>query len=266
MCQACFPTTAKPTRRFLGIAALALLGGTLPNRPGARANGTGDSLVEPRLRLAGAPADRLVVALTLDACPGAFDERLARSLVENGIPATIFVTGVWMRRNPAGLAFLLANRDLFALENHGERHVPPVLGERRVYGIAGAGDLEAVRREVADGARSIVAATGVAPRWYRGAAGLYSPDAIPQIERLGFAIAGYSLNSDMGASLPAHSVATRIAGATSGDVIVGHINQPSHSSGLGIAEGVKELQRRGAEFVHLDAAARPAAGSGPAPA
>lgn len=263
MCQACFPSTGKPTRRSLGIAALALLDLTLPRRPGALANGAGDGLVEPRLRLAGAPTDRLVVALTLDACPGAFDERLARSLVENRVPATIFVTGIWMRRNPAGLAFLLANRDLFALENHGERHVPPVLGERRVYGIAGAGTLEAVRQEVAEGAGSITAATGTAPRWYRGATGLYSPEAIPEIERMGFAIAGYSLNSDMGASLPARSVAMRIAGTTTGDVIVGHINQPLRPSGLGIAEGVKVLRDRGAVFVHLDAAAGP--DTGPAP-
>jgi peptidoglycan/xylan/chitin deacetylase (PgdA/CDA1 family) len=267
MCQACFPQAAKPTRRSLGMAALALLGGgALPQRPTtARANGAADALVEPRLHLADAPADRLVVALTLDACPGAFDDRLAQSLVDNRIPATIFVTGAWMRRNPAGLAFLLANRDLLALENHGERHVPAVLGGRRVYGIAGAGTLDAVRKEVTDGARSIAAATGATPRWYRGATGLYSPETIPEIERLGFAIAGYSLNADMGASLPAHTVAARIAGAASGDVIVGHINQPSRPSGLGIAAGVTELRRRGAVFVHLDPPG-PATGAGPAPA
>lgn len=256
MCQSCLPGAAGLTRRSLGLrplvlAATAMLG---LETPSARAEGLGNALVEPRLRLAEPPADRLVVALTLDACPGAFDERLARALVENAIRATIFVTGVWMRRNPAGLAFLLANRELFAIENHGERHVPPVLGGRSVYGIAGAGDLAAVRAEVADGAGSVATATGAAPRWYRGATGLYSREAIPEIERLGFAIAGYSLNADMGASLPANRVAERVAGAASGEVIVGHINQPSRPSGLGIAEGVKTLRRRGAVFVHLDAA------------
>jgi peptidoglycan/xylan/chitin deacetylase (PgdA/CDA1 family) len=79
-----------------------------------------DVPVEPRMRLAAPPPDRLVVALTLDACQGTFDEQIATALVESGIPATIFATGLWLRRNPAGLAFLLTHCDLFGIENHGE--------------------------------------------------------------------------------------------------------------------------------------------------
>ena len=211
-----------------------------------------DVPVEPRMRLPDAWSGRLTVALTLDACPGAFDERIATALVESGIKATVFVTGLWLRENPVGLAFLLAHRDLFAVENHGELHIPPVLGHRRIYGIRTAGDLATVRREVTEGAASIHAAAGTAPRWYRGATGYYSRSAMPAIQQLGFGIAGYSLNADMGASVPAHSVAERIANATSGDVIVAHINQPHRSSGAGVAAGVGKLQRRGARFLRLD--------------
>src|ERR1700732_5105954 len=116
---------------------------------GARA---GEEPVKPRMRLANPPPDRLTVALTLDACPGAFDERIATALVESRIPATIFATELWLRRNPAGLAFLLAHGDLFGIENHGELHIPPVLGQRSIYGIPVAGDLVTVRREVTEGA------------------------------------------------------------------------------------------------------------------
>ena len=212
----------------------------------------GDAPVEPRMRLANPPPDRLTVALTLDACPGAFDERIAAALVESDIPSTIFVTELWLRRNPAGLAFLLAHRDLFGIENHGERHIPPVLGQRSIFGIPVAGDLATVRREVIEGATAVTAATDGASRWYRGAAGYYSPSAIPAIQDMGFAIAGYSLNADFGASLPARGVADRIAGATNGDVIVAHINQPERPSGPGVVAGVRELQRRGASFLRLD--------------
>ncbi|HXP04578.1 MAG TPA: polysaccharide deacetylase family protein [Stellaceae bacterium] len=211
-----------------------------------------DEPVEPRMRLANPPPGRLTVALTLDACPGAFDERIASALVESSIPATIFVTELWLRRNPAGLAFLLAHRDLFGIENHGERHIPPVLGQRSIFGIPVAGDLAAVQREVTDGGASIVAATGMAPRWYRAAAGYYSPSAMPAIQELGFGIAGYSLNADGGASLPARSVTDRIANATNGEVIVAHINQPDRPSGPGVVAGIRELQRRGASFLRLD--------------
>jgi peptidoglycan/xylan/chitin deacetylase (PgdA/CDA1 family) len=84
-----------------------------------------DMPIEPRMRLAAPPSDRLVVALTLDACPGDFDERIATALVESGVAATIFVTELRLRRNPVGLAYLLAHRDLFDIENHGELHIPP---------------------------------------------------------------------------------------------------------------------------------------------
>ncbi len=234
------------SRRTL-LTAPALLPLTL-----ARAAMAGDEPVEPRMRLANPPPDRLTVALTLDACPGAFDERIASALVESSIPATIFVTGAWLRRNPAGLALLMAHRDLFAIENHGERHIPPVFGQRSIFGIPVAGDLAAVRREVVEGATSITAATGMAPRWYRAAAGYYSPSAIPAIQELGFGIAGYSLNADIGASLPARSVADRIASATNGEVIVAHINQPDRPCGAGVVAGVRELQRRDARFLRLD--------------
>lgn len=211
-----------------------------------------DRPIEPHLRLPNAPPDRLTVALTFDACPGAFDERIADALIAARIPATIFVTGVWLRENPKGLAILLAHRDLFAIENHGEWHTPPILGVGRMFGIPVAGSLAAIQHEVQQGAASIATAFGTAPTWYRASTGYYSPSAIPLIQQLGFGIAGYSLNADAGASLPAHSVAHRIAAATSGDVIVAHINQPTRASGAGVVAGIQELQRRSASFLRLN--------------
>jgi len=211
-----------------------------------------DVPVEPQLRLPIDAPDQHVVALTLDACPGAFDMRIATALLDAGIPATIFVTALWMRRNPAGLKLLLAHPGLFSLQNHGERHIPPVLGNRSIFGIKVAGDLATIRTEVSNGARAIAGASGIAPRWYRAATGFYSPSAIPEIEAMGFAIAGYSFSADAGASLPAARVAARMAGARSGDVIVAHINQPLRPSGEGVVAGLRELQRKDMRFVLLD--------------
>lgn len=192
------------------------------------------------------------VALTLDACPGGFDARLATALVEMAVPATIFATGAWIRRHPEGVAFLRAHRDLFGIENHGDQHIPPVLGDRRVFGIQGAGDLPTIKREVLDGAADVERLTGAPPRWYRAATGFYSPPALEAIEGWGFMIAGYCLNADAGASLPAQTVARRIAAAKDRDVIVAHVNQPTRSSGLGVIEGVRALRERGVQFVRLD--------------
>jgi peptidoglycan/xylan/chitin deacetylase (PgdA/CDA1 family) len=210
-----------------------------------------DAPVEVHMRLP-ASADQPEVALTFDACPGAFDLRIASALIDDRIPATVFVTAAWMQRNPEGLKLLLAHPDLFSLQNHGERHIPPVLGDRSIFGIRAAGDLATIRTEVRNGAQAIEAATGIAPRWYRAATGFYTPSVIPDIEAMGCSIGGYSFSADAGASLPADRVAARLAAARSGDVVVAHINQPLRPSGAGVVAGLLELQRKGVVFVRLD--------------
>lgn len=208
-----------------------------------------EDLVEPRISLrlpAGAPP---TVALTLDACSGGVDMRIIDTLIALSVPATIFATAIWLRANGPTVGLLRGRADLFTLQNHGELHLPPVLGARHVYGLPVAGSLAGVRREVERGADAIAATGARRPTWYRGAAGLYSPAALGFIEA---AIAGYSLVGDEGASLPAAEVAHRIGAAVSGDIIVAHVNQPHRSSGAGVAAGIRALQPRETRFTDLD--------------
>jgi peptidoglycan/xylan/chitin deacetylase (PgdA/CDA1 family) len=194
------------------------------------------------------------VALTLDACSGRYDEALIDFLVKQRIPATIFATKRWIGRNAAAVATLKANADLFDIENHGERHIPAVIGaERQVYGIPGVADLPHLRREVLEGARAVEKATGVAPHWYRGATGVYDPTAADEIRRLGFRIAGFSVNADDGASLSQAGVLRRLRRVKGGDVIIAHMNKPDSDTAEGLSVGLLELRGRGYEFVRLDA-------------
>ncbi len=213
-----------------------------------------DALVDPAMRLV-VPADApRTVALTLDACGGATDMRIVEAIIARSVPVTIFATALWLRGNAPALAIMQAHSNLFTLQNHGELHLPAILGDRRVYGLRVAGTLDAVRHEVEGGAAAVaVARGGDRPRWYRGAAALYSPSALAMIQATGVAVAGYSLNGDAGASLPAASVARRIVAARSGDVIISHINQPHRPSGAGVADGIAALKQAGAVFVGLDA-------------
>ena len=114
------------------LAFIALAAASVP----AVAAATGNADVEPRMHIAAAPrgdaplfaaltpgsqapsaivpavapgASGVTVALTLDACMGAVDDRILGVLVEKAIPATIFVTHRWLTRNPAALAVLLAH-------------------------------------------------------------------------------------------------------------------------------------------------------------
>ncbi|MBN8874862.1 MAG: polysaccharide deacetylase family protein [Rhodospirillales bacterium] len=207
-------------------------------------------LVSPDLRLP-LPTG---VALTLDACGGETDWRILDTLVELQVPATIFATALWLDGNAAALRVLRAHPALFQVENHGARHLPPVLGTHPVYGLRPAGTLEAIRTEIEHGGAAVAAATGRAPRWYRGATALYSPAAFGIASSLGFTVAGFSVNGDMGASLPAARVAARVGGAPDGAVIISHVNQPHRDSGAGVVAGITALRRRGARFVRLDEA------------
>lgn len=193
------------------------------------------------------------VALTLDACGGKYDGDLIEFLIKSRIPATIFATKKWLNRNPLGLAVINAHLDLFDVEDHGEKHIPAIIGkDRTVYGLPGEPDVVHLRREVVEGAHAVEKATGVAPHWYRGATGEYDAQSIREIEKLGYKIAGFSVNADNGATLKKLSIEKRLARVKAGDVIIAHMNKPASDSAEGLAAGLAYLLKSGFVFVRLD--------------
>lgn len=211
--------------------------------------------VEPHHRLAPVAGEDRRVALTLDACSGEFDAVLVDYLIRERIPATLFVTRRWIRRNPEAVVVLKAQPELFEIENHGAQHVPAVIGpEREVYGIRGVPDMDHLRAEVSGGARAIESAFGVTPRWYRGATAVYDPEALAEIERMGYRIAGFSVNADVGATLPQAAITKRLQRVRGGDVLIAHMNKPRSDTAAALMQGLTELRRQGYLFVRLDQA------------
>jgi peptidoglycan/xylan/chitin deacetylase (PgdA/CDA1 family) len=207
--------------------------------------------LEPHHRLAVAgSAAHPVAAITLDACGGAYDTQLINLLIAKQVPATIFVTKKWLDRNPLGTAALLAHPELFELQDHGTAHVPAVIGHR-VYGIAGEPDMAHVRAEVTGAAQAITQLTGHAPHFYRGATAVYDPAALRAIETMGYAIAGFSVNADAGATLSQSSIVARLRSVKHGDVIIAHMNKPAGATFEGFAVALPELLARGFKFVKL---------------
>jgi peptidoglycan/xylan/chitin deacetylase (PgdA/CDA1 family) len=206
------------------------------------------------------------VALTLDACGGAYDRDLIATLVRLQVPATIFATRRWLDANPEAVRELLAHPTLFELENHGGRHVPAVVGGS-VYGIPGARDASAVEKEVEDGAQAIARASGRAPTWYRGAGAVYGEQGEQTIARLGYRIAGFSLNADAGATLTEASVAQRLRQVRPGDIVLAHLNRPASGTAEGLAAALPELLARHLKFVTLSQAAgvQPVTSRSPSP-
>ncbi len=201
------------------------------------------------------PGTEKNVALTLDACSGKYDDDLINFLIKNRIPATIFVTKKWMDQNPFGLSVIKAHLDLFDVENHGERHIPAVIGaDTKVYGIPGQPDISHLRREVTAGAQAIEEAIGVAPHWYRDATAEYDSQSIGEITRLGYKIAGFSVNADDGATSKKYTIEKRLEHIKPGDVIIAHMNKPSSDSAEGLSVGLAHLLNNGFVFVRLDKA------------
>lgn len=240
LAQEILPATGTPAQSIGGRVSLPVEKAGLPH------------LVEPKLRLKLPAASlRPRIALTFDACMGQADERILSFLVEQRIPATLFVTARWLKRNGPAIGVLKAHPDLFDIENHGENHIPAIDIPVSVYGIASAGSPEAVNKEVANGAAAIVAAGFAPSQWFRGATAKYDAGSIRQIRAMGFKVAGYSINGDGGSLLGASMAEKRFAAAKDGDVIIAHINQPTHEAGAGVVKGIQALQRRGAQFVRL---------------
>jgi peptidoglycan/xylan/chitin deacetylase (PgdA/CDA1 family) len=211
-------------------------------------------LVEPQLKLESrktGDSQPPRVALTFDACSGKTDGRILSTLIDNNIPATIFVTARWLKHNDAAIALLKARPDLFEIENHGAMHVPAVDRPVSIYGIPAAGSAEAVEAEVAGGAAAI-ATQGIRAHWFRGATAKYSLSSIGQIRQMGFRVAGYSVNGDGGSLLSAVQAEKHISHARDGDVIIAHINQPTHEAGAGVVKGILDLKAKGFTFVRLD--------------
>ena len=207
------------------------------------------------------PEDK-AVALTLDACGGAYDEALVQILIAQRIPVTVFATRRWIDRHPQAVAVLNAHPDLFDVQNHGERHVAAVIGPgRMVLGVPGVPDVDHLRREVIGGARAVTKATGRAPVWYRGATAEYDAQALPAIAALGYRIAGFSLNADEGATLHKTSIIRRLAHVRPGDIIIAHMNRPDSDTAEALSVVLPELRARGFRFVTLrDATVQTVAG------
>jgi peptidoglycan/xylan/chitin deacetylase (PgdA/CDA1 family) len=246
-------------RYFLMILCTLTCG---PLSAATRPNPVGPSLVSPKLvepvlRLPASPPGQTRIALTFDACEGATDLRILDALIAHNIPATIFVTGRWLTRNADAFAKMQARPDLFEIENHGARHLPAVDYPTLVYGLKSAGSPAAVLQEVSGGAAAIVAAGGPAPHWYRDATAKYDASAMAQIRELGYEIAGYSRSGDGGATFSRAKTARQIETAQDGDVILSHINQPTHPAGAGVVDAMIDLQARGVVFVRLQDAFGP---------
>jgi peptidoglycan/xylan/chitin deacetylase (PgdA/CDA1 family) len=211
----------------------------------------GENVPGVRTRLA---TDEKVIALTLDACGSAkgtgVDAALMDFLAREQIPATLFINARWIDANPTLFRQLAAN-PLFEIANHGLRHKPASVNGRSVYGINGTKDASELVEEIELNARKIEAITCVRPKLYRSGTAYYDDVAVEISRFLKHEVAGYSVHGDAGATYTAAKVKAALLGASSGDVILCHMNHPESGTAAGIIAAVPELRTRGFRFVRM---------------
>ena len=196
------------------------------------------------------PNSGKVVALTFDACegkgaPALFDRTILAVLEKEKVPFTIFVTGLFAKRNAAELTRLAALPQV-EIENHSFDH--PQHMERQ--------DGAAIRREVEDTDRLVEELTGRRPRFFRFPAGSYDPVALAEVEATGHKVVHWSFASGDPARgvTPEHLKEWVLSKARPGNILIFHVNGRAPATGPALPAILAELRRRGYGFVRLDEA------------
>ncbi len=196
------------------------------------------------------PGRDKLVALTFDACEGPrapawFDSSVLAVLEAEKVPFTVFVTGLFARRNADELA-RLARSPLVEVENHSFDH--PQHMERL--------DAAAIRRQIGDTDRSVEDITGRRPRFFRFPAGNHDGAALATVEATGHKVVHWSFASgDPSPGLTsAHLTEWVLSRIRPGAILIFHINGRAPATGTALPAILAELRQRGYRFVRLDEA------------
>jgi peptidoglycan/xylan/chitin deacetylase (PgdA/CDA1 family) len=188
------------------------------------------------------PAGTKLVALTFDdgPWPGS-TARVLDQLRADGVHATFFVVGAWVRMFPG-----LVRRESaegHVVGNHTNAH-PPL---RRLPAAA-------VAAQIAGGAGSITAVTGVPPRWFRAPAGLVNGMITGQVSAAGQRVVRWDVDPSDWRKPPSGVIVRRVVNAARpGAVVLLHDGGGDRSSTIAaLPEIIRVLKEQGYRFVTLD--------------
>lgn len=195
-----------------------------------------------------------LVALTFDACGGkegsGYDKKLIDYLIQQHIPATLFINSRWIDANP-GRFQALARNPLFEIENHGYLHRPLSVNGRSAYGIAGTQNVEQVVDEVMINEWKIERLTGRKPMFFRPGTAYFDDVAVQIVHRLGLKPLNYSVLGDAGATYNTEQVKRALLSVKPGSIVILHMNQPRGDTAEGVIQAIPLLKKRGYHFVLL---------------
>lgn len=196
----------------------------------------------------GAARDK-TVALTFDACetitPSHFDQVVLGELLAERLPATLFISGKFARRNAEEIARLAALPQ-FRIENHSTAHD---LHMERL-------PLDDARRDVADNGRLLAEITGRQPRFFRFPGGNYDAPTLAAVEGLGYRVVHWTFPSgDPDPHLTPERLTEHVLNRTKpGSILIFHINGRGYATGKALPGIIAGLRKKGYRFVSLEEA------------
>lgn len=209
-----------------------------------------------------------LVALTFDLCEQAneragYDAELVATLREQGVKATFFAGGKWLRTHPEQAMQLMAD-PRFEIGNHAWTHanLRVVSGpEARDQILWTQAQYQVLRRELAERSCAQVAGPAVLeriPEWpavFRFPYGTCNSDALEATAGLGLAAIQWSVvTGDPAKGQSAQAIAQAVLAGVKrhrGAIVVAHANGRGWNTARSLSLFIPELRRQGYRFVTL---------------
>ena len=197
-----------------------------------------------------------VIAFTFDACIGQsndYNTDLINFLRKENVPATLFVSGLWIDSNLSIFKELAAD-SLFELENHGLLHRLCSLDGETKYGIAATSNANEVIDEMELNARKMEYLTGKRPKLFRSATTFTNETCTKIASVLEMKIVSYDiLSGDAIPFTPATIIRDNILkNIHDGAIIIMHFNHPKWHEREALQMVIPILRRQGYKFVKLE--------------
>lgn len=189
------------------------------------------------------PRNTRKVALTFDACPTGkqdeYDEQVVELLTREKVPATLFLSGRWVERNPERAKYLAA-QPLFEIANHTYYH-PHLLAKSD----------DRIIREFKRSQAEIRKVTGKTPRYFRPPFGEVDEHVAELAKQAGLVTVQYDLASgDPDPGLSARRIARVVLhDAQGGSIIVFHMNRNGVHTAEFLPEIIEGLRKKGFTLV-----------------
>lgn len=195
------------------------------------------------------------IALTFDACGGdygsGYDQELISFLINEKIPATLFINERWIYENED--TFLeLSSYPLFQIENHGTNHSPLSVNGGKAWGIQATESPFEVYQEIMKNHQTVKDLIGREMTLFRSGTAYYDEVSVQIANELGYDVVNFDILGDAGATYSSEQVKNALLNAKNGSIVLLHMNQPHSGTAEGVKNAIPLLRKKGFEFVLLE--------------